>query len=67
MKRLLSKQVEKSTVGETSSSSSLTAKERSRIECVFGGVAQVIRKTSKVASSRKFPPQKAVTCCMMTR
>lgn len=34
---------------------------------VFRGVAQVIRKTSKVASSRKFPPQKAVTCCMMTR
>ena len=31
------------------------------------GVAQVIRKTSKVASSRKFPPQKAVTCCIMAR
>ena len=31
------------------------------------GDAQEIRKTSKVASSRKFPPQKAVTCCMMAR
>jgi hypothetical protein len=30
-------------------------------------VAQEIRRTSKVASSRKFPAQKAVTCCMMAR
>ena len=38
-----------------------------RISAWVPGVAQEIRRTSKVASSRKFPPQKAVTCCMMAR
>jgi hypothetical protein len=38
-----------------------------RIKVGIRGLAQEIRRTSKVASSRKFPPQKAVTCCMMAR
>jgi hypothetical protein len=38
-----------------------------RIGVWVRGVAQEIRRTSKVASSRKFPPQKAVTCCIMAR